>query len=448
MSAPRFGATDSEAIEVLEGGRTVVDLSGHTFAGYAENELAERLAPEASRDSRLRVAQDALLMHWAYDGGGTQPTHLLAQSTSTFTIANFNQSIRLNSAQAVNLNSFAALKTYATFALPAVGAICVDIVAAQQNCALPYGYAGLGFGQFLTSGAYFKFTERGTLQAVLALNSVEYLSEPIQIPANLTFHTYSIHYYRTHVDFLLDSMLVATLQQSQHAFGQTDQSFNPVFMRTEVGATNAALGGKQLYIRGMTVYLRGNTPQQEMGHAATLSGHGAYNNQNTRTVGQTSNYSNSSAPGAAGSWSPSYTTLGGQWRSPTNWPAVAETDYTMFSYVPPNVGNGTVGHGLYITGVRIGETFVTTALTGGPFILQWSLALAHGSTMYRIPLGYQTLAVTAAVGTVADGFDFNLTGGPIYVPPGRSVVLQGRVMGTTVTAGVIRGTTALIGYWE
>ena len=65
----------------------------------------------------------------------------------------------------------------------------------------------------------------------------------------------------------------------------------------------------------------------------------------------------------------------------------------------------------------------------------------------KIPLGFQTLAAAAAAGTVSTGFymDFST---PITINPGEYLHVIVRFLGTNTTAGAIRGTVAVIGYFE
>ena len=111
-----------------------------------------------------------------------------------------------------------------------------------------------------------------------------------------------------------------------------------------------------------------------------------------------------------------------------------------------------------ITGVRISSA-VQTVLAGGPELLQWSLAFGHTAVSLAttetvtskaprfIPLGFQTLAVTAAVGTVAtDIVQQFLT--PIVVQPGEFIQTVVRNIGVVGTSGTIAHLVTFDGYWE
>lgn len=176
---------------------------------------------------------------------------------------------------------------------------------------------------------------------------------------------------------------------------------------------------------------------------------------------QTANYVADTAPVAATNWSntsPAYATLGGLWRSPTNWPAAGETDYMIFAYQAPAQATGKSRGQLYITEIRLSELVVTTALTGGPGLFQWRVTVgssadytttdAAAAVSHRsLCIGTQTLAAAADIASRAAGITLPLET-PIMVPPGWYITIGVKLLGTDITAGVVRGMVGIDGYWE
>jgi hypothetical protein len=108
---------------------------------------------------------------------------------------------------------------------------------------------------------------------------------------------------------------------------------------------------------------------------------------------------------------------------------------------------------------------VTTALTGGPLIVTYALGFGSSASSLattetttftatttkiarRIPLGLQTLAATAAVGTLSPGFQVDLSGSPIPINPGEYLHIIIRCLGTNTSAGAPRGSVAVLGYFR
>jgi hypothetical protein len=143
------------------------------------------------------------------------------------------------------------------------------------------------------------------------------------------------------------------------------------------------------------------------------------------------------------------------------------SDYPLFAWLNP-VGTAAIPGKVFVcTGVIIGELSVTTALTGGPLLLQW--AIGYGSTASslattesatftaggttkiarKIPLGAQSLAATSAVGVISPGFQRNFADAPLPINPGEYLHIILRIPGgTATTAGAPRGSVAVLGYFR
>ena len=145
----------------------------------------------------------------------------------------------------------------------------------------------------------------------------------------------------------------------------------------------------------------------------------------------------------------------------------AASDYPLFAWQNP-LGTAAIPGKVFVcTDVIIGDLSVTTALTGGPLLLQW--AIGYGSTAStlattesasftaggttkiarKIPLGAQALAATAAVGAISPGFQRSFGNAPIPINPGEFLHIILRIPGgTATTAGAPRGSVAVLGYFR
>ena len=111
-----------------------------------------------------------------------------------------------------------------------------------------------------------------------------------------------------------------------------------------------------------------------------------------------------------------------------------------------------------VTGVTI-ESYVQTALTGGGYNAQWSLAFGHTAVSLataeaattkaprRIPIGVQTVAsgalATAKLEVVSRTFS-----NPVYVNPGEFIAAVTKKVGTAPSAGVIAHIVTFDYSWE
>lgn len=212
-----------------------------------------------------------------------------------------------------------------------------------------------------------------------------------------------------------------------------------------LGAVNVRLGGSNV---GTTVTVQGNRL------------YGSYQGLSGGTMGSLANYANSANPTAA---VPTNTTaalgtgLGGQfWETDT---LAVTTDGVICSYQVPAATVNLPGRRLVIRGIKI-ESYVQTALTGGGYVAQWSLAFGHTNVSLatteaattkaprRLPLGLQTVASAAAALTLLQTVEVDLGDAPIFVNPGEFVAVVKKKVGTAPSAGVIAHLITLVYGWE
>ena len=192
---------------------------------------------------------------------------------------------------------------------------------------------------------------------------------------------------------------------------------------------------------------------------------GSYQGLSGGTMGSLANYANSANPTAA---VPTNTTaalgtgLGGQfWETDT---LAANTDGIICSFSVPVGTSNYQARRLVIRGIGL-TSHVQTALTGGGYVAQYSLAFGHTAVSLatgeasaakaprRIPLSAFTQPVTSgqAVATIVSqpgGAFMDFGDAPIYVNPGEFVALVKKKIGTAPSAGVIAHVVTFVYGWE
>jgi hypothetical protein len=199
--------------------------------------------------------------------------------------------------------------------------------------------------------------------------------------------------------------------------------------------------------------------------AHQIAGMGGHSNigQNGNTQGKNALWTNNTAPTAAAltNTTAAFTGLGGIVAVlPTL--AVA-SDGILINYTNPASTINITGKNLYITRVTI-KGAVSVIFAGGPVV--YAVALAYGHTAVSLataesasfatatthaprvmPLGMESYAVTAAVGTIGQGVDVDFAV-PIVVRPGENVSVVLRNIGVVTTTGAVTYTVSYGGYWE
>jgi hypothetical protein len=195
-----------------------------------------------------------------------------------------------------------------------------------------------------------------------------------------------------------------------------------------------------------------------------LAGKMGSQGQSGQTMGSTALLTNSLAAGAGAVMTNTTaalgTGLGGQFSAlPTL--AVA-TDGILCSFLNPAATAAIPGKTLYIRGVKI-QGAVTTVLAGNATPVIYALSLAYGHNALtlaqaegagtkaarRVPLGYETYAAAAALGSLgsASGVYMPFTA-PIAVNPSEYVAVVAKNLGAVTTTGVITFLVTFDSYWE
>jgi hypothetical protein len=240
----------------------------------------------------------------------------------------------------------------------------------------------------------------------------------------------------------------------------------PVFGNGGYFTVRHAIGGVAASaVQGMQIveYLVSNdglaNMRSEPTTAALLTG--GQQGQAGQTMGSLALYTNSLAAGAGtvmtNTTAALGTGLGGQFSAlPT---LAAGTDGIVCSYQNPLATVAIPGKVLVITGVTL-QSVVTTALVGNATPVIYALSLAYGHTAVsmataesasakaprRIPLGVQTFAAAAAVGSLGGAVTVKFDR-PLPVYPGEFVAICAKNLGVVTTTGVVTFMVAFDAGW-
>jgi hypothetical protein len=278
----------------------------------------------------------------------------------------------------------------------------------------------------------------------------------LTITANRVYH-FTVSLSEREVEFWVDDVLYGTID-TVSSTGQPLMAFSaPLSVRhAHTGLASAAI---QFKLADYTVSLSEWHSSRDW--ETTMAGMGLMGYQGTSggTMGSTANYANSANPTAA---VPTNTTaalgsgLGGQfWETDT---VAVTTDCILSSYQVPAATIAAGGRNLIIRGVTV-DSYIQTALTGGGYVAQYSLAFGHTAVSLatseaattkaprRVALGVQTVASGAAALTllaqVTRRFDC-----PIVVQPGEFVQVVKKKVGTAPSAGVVAHVITFDAVWE
>ena len=199
------------------------------------------------------------------------------------------------------------------------------------------------------------------------------------------------------------------------------------------------------------------------GVARALAGKSGFVGQNGHPQGKTTLWTNNTAPTAVAltNTTAAFTGLGGIAAVlPT---LAAASDGIVFSYQNPVPTINLAGRNLVIRGIKV-QGAVSVILAGGPVIYAYAVAFGHTAVSLAtaetasfanntthapriVPLGIETYAATAAVGTLGAGATLQLAN-PIVVRPGEFVAIVARNIGTVTTTGAITIVGVFDSYWE
>lgn len=421
-----------------------------------------------SSQGRLTVGEPVGLLNEVFNYTAVN-TAVFFQATSAQTITVAGGTLNLNAGAVVTASTYSAVKTYQYFPFAAdFATYCTTDMslstAPQLNCLIELGLFQAATSAAPTDGAFFRYDATATLKAVLNSNGTEYFSSAITAPSSGVMHKYKIIVENDRALFYIDGGLVANIAGPTGLGMPTYAQGQPFQMRCVHSASAPALAN----VPKLGYVFIGVQDAMGMGRTApdlaALAGKTGAQGQSGQTMGSTALYTNSMAAGAGAvatnTTAALGTGLGGQFALlPT---LAANTDGIISSYLNPAATAAIPGKTLYIRGVKI-QGCVTTVLAGNatPIIFAFSLAFGHTALSLataegsgtkasrRVPLGYETYAAAAPVGTLGSQQGvYTAFDAPIAVNPSEYVQVVAKNLGVVTTTGVITFQITFNSYWE
>ena len=444
------------------------------------------IALDASDDYRLRVGLDQTAFNASFEGTTVMTTQW-SQLLTTQTVAQASNFLTLNSGAITTTTTASYVRTHRHFPTFGTYPTYCDMWIREANTTATNSISEWGF-LYLTAqatqqpidGIYFRRVSGGQLYAVVTNTSVDTTTTTINttnVPprdGTGTFdpteaNHYLIAYHNDVVRFWINDVLVAELACPAANAQFTASSNTPVGFR--VLNTGTASVGRQLSVGFVNVGLGDQNVNKPWQHALAGMGQGAYQLQQGNTPGPTVTRSSgaaghpaSSTTRIAGTWTatsaPALNSLGGLWTSPAMSTLTSDADYPVFAFQNPT-GTATLpGKTLYITGIRVGEAYVSAAASTNAMFLSYIVMVGASSATTStadaattvsgksIAIGGHGFTSTEAVGNYKAGFEMRFDS-PLMVPAGHYFHFIVRPFGTVASNTlVVTSSLAVNGYFE
>jgi hypothetical protein len=427
-------------------------------------------SPETSSDYRLRVGMDTIILDDTFNG--------LTQNTTKWSYAFATLTASLPGAGTLNFGTVqGTAATHGAFVrsfqyMPLYGAsgMAVEFHLGQYTSALVANeqfLCGLGnvsvVGTEPTDGVWLQFSSAGLiLQQRYNGNSTPsgVLEENSALGLGSLYH-YCIVLGNSAVEVWKDDVLLAEVPIPAGVGQPFQQGALPCFMQKL--CTGTVSNTNTMRVSDVTISQIDILTNKDWGVARSLAGKSGFVGQNGHTQGKTTLWGNSAAPTAVAltNTTAAFTGLGGIAAVlPT---LAAASDGVVFSYQNPVPTINIAGRNLVIRGVKV-QGAVSVILAGGPVIYAYAVAFGHTAVSLAtaetasfatatthapriVPLGIESYAATAAVGTLGAGATLQLAN-PIVVRPGEFVAIVARNIGTVTTTGAITIVGVFDSYWE
>lgn len=448
-----FGTTPATAGYFLD--KSEKDVGTHTLEPYLKD-------PETSADHRRSFGMGTCLFNYAFIGT-TQDTGVWKHNFATMTMTQGGGFLLCNTNLSAAAANGCALQSWRYFPLFRTAPLSVTFTRAitaipQANQMLELGLFTTAVGAIApTEGVYFRLTSVGVV-GILNFNGVEISTEILKKSEALRVGVavnYTIVVGEREVEFWGADELLGEISVPEGNAQTFMTDCLPIgIQQRNVGTV---IGAPQMEAKIGSVLVTLVDVASGKPWAYQMSGMGrSHQGLAGGTMGALAKITNSQANGTGTALSNTAPNavftggLGGQFGYlPT---LTASNDGIICSFQNP-VGSATQPpRNLVIHGVHI-HSSVTTALTGGPVYAAYTLAFGHtavsaatvetGSFVNattriprRIPLGWETFVVTAAVGATGQGIHAYFST-PIVVAPGLFVAVLLKNVGTVTTLGVI-----------
>jgi hypothetical protein len=472
-----IGYASGNGLEVDSNNRAKVNLpTTKADAGYAaltsvvHDGLTGQAAPivrnlEVSINKRLRVGLDNL---WFQDrfSYAAQWTAVWKSTLTTMTVTHVPAGfIALNGGGSVAAAAVANYETRKRFPCYNGAGLALELIALWNQPPQTGNMIEFGLFQAATTaapldGILFRLTSAGVLNGVTNFSGSETLVDLGTVPSEDEAHSFGIRVEQESTIFLIDGVVRGSITTPPGQNGPANNMYQPIHFRNyNSGATSLA---QQFQVGEVRVFMRDVGDARPFGQSmAGMGGMGCQGHAGA-TQGSTALYTNSMAIGAGAAATNTTAALGsglgGQFGLlPT---LTAGSDGIISSYLVP-AGTALIpGESLVITGVWI-DAKVLVILAGGPLYFAMSLAIGGDAVTLaqseaaatkahrRIPLGFLSFPVTAAVGTKPDeGRIFVPFASPLVVNPGEYVQVVAKNMGTVTTTGQVVFLIGFDSHWE
>ena len=465
-------------VENTPAGSLAVTLpTAPTSTGYAAQTFEQngsltegtsvRRGPLVSPARRLAAGLATKLFDYQFSGT-VQNTGIWRCLFTTMTFTQGSGTLLMNAISTLTATTGCLLSTWRQVNFPGNGTVMIEIEALFTEQPLANQLVVLGAFPHVsataspTDGCYFQYSSAGLIGCI-NYNGTETQTGALLTPADFTnnkFYTLRMDVSNYGVEFWRDDTLLAVLH-TPNANGEP-MLFGALPISLQFSNPGLVSGSPvmQCKIANVAVTQRDLATTKLWSDQQALTGLMASQGSEGGTLGSTALYTNNLAPTAGAAMTNTTaalgTGLGGQFTAlPT---LAANTDGIICSYLNP-VGSVTqIPRSLIICGVWI-KSMVTAALTGGPLYYFYSLAYGHTALALnttdtasfatatnkaprRIPLGIETIVVTAPVGTLGQGVYIQFSA-PIVVNPSEYVAVVAKNVGTVTTVGTV---TFLVGF--
>lgn len=443
------------------------------------------IAIEGTEDSRLRVGLDTTIFNISFEGTNVPTAHLTQTVTGGGTIAQSSGLISI--AGSTTTGQAATLRSLRTFPLFGSFSTYFEAWVKEANHTTTNSVTEWGFGYpsaataAVTDGAFFRRLSGGELAAVIAYNSNE-LVVPI-VTTNLLGRDglssyapteighYIVEMNADSVKFWINGTLVARIEIPTNQTFMSSSSAQPLFFRVNNTGTPSPALARTIYVGLINVSVGEMNTGKPWTHVMTGAGGGSYQTQPGNAAGPTitrasgsTGWPASATARIAGTWTatsaPALNNLGGLWTTPAISTLASDADYPVFSYLNPAGTASLPGKTLYVTGVRVGEAYVSTAASTNAILLSYIIGVGSTSSATNgtdsttvvaprpITIGGHGFTSSEAVGNYKPGFDIKFDA-PLVIPPGCYFQFIVRPFGTvTSNSLVVTSSLAVNGYFE
>ena len=448
-------------------------------------------ALECSDDYRVRVGVDQTLFNCSFESGSS-PSHWFFTSNSTLVTGQGSGFLNLNASPTTSAGNV-YFRSHRTFPVYGTYPTYLDMWIRESNPDAVNAISEWGF-LYLTAagtqqpldGIFFRRLSGGQLKGIItssisgfAVDIEEVNLETYKVPPRAgglhnfdpteTNH-YLIVVQNDSVRFWINDTLVGELPCAPQLAQFASSSALPIGLRVIQGmASTTASAARQVSLGYVNVGLGDQNTNKQWSHVICGMGGGAYQlfSSPSGTVTRASANTGHPASGTARStaaWTatsaPALNNLGGLWTSPAISTLSSDADYPVFSFQNPTGSAATSGKTLYITGVRIGESFASAAASTNPIFLSYIVTVEASASATNtgdaatttsgksIVIGGQGFTAGDGVGSMKEGFEMTFHS-PLVVPAGKYVNLIVRPFGTvTSNTLVVRGSVSFNGYFE